>query len=83
MDVPGWDRDLGKRCRVPLLALPAHELIAESVESDETLMVKLDERIEEQSLPGVYTQHPVVLASPEPVLPISILVDGDAIYEQR
>ena len=76
MRVPGWDRDLGKRNRIPLLTLPLHELVAESVENDPTLLVKLDERAEEQSLPEVYAQHPVVLASPEPVLPISIFVDG-------
>ena len=50
--------------------------MAESVESDETLIVKLDGRIDEQYLPEVSTQHTVALASPQPVLAISIFADG-------
>ena len=77
LDIPGWDQDLGKKAVVPLLAIPPHEIMADLVEGDPSITVKLAERIEEQSLPECYFRHPIVLAAgSKPVIPISLFVDG-------
>ena len=78
IDMPGRRRDFIGRSSLQVPMYCAQELLEEDVMGDIELRSKLVEMIAANQLPRCYYEHPVVVkyGHAEPILPISISVDG-------
>ena len=72
LKVPGHSRgDQGSRTEIDMpIALP-HELLDQEVERTPGMFLRLQEALDDQSVPPCYDSHPVVEGSTEPVLPLA------------
>ena len=70
--------DLVELCKSEstLFALPVHEAIEEEFREDPSILLRLEEAVADGSLPVCYHEHVLVKGASEPVLPMSLFVDG-------
>ena len=54
----------------------AHELLNDAMLDDPSLNIKLMEKIDNGDLPQSYFKHPIVEGASEPILPLSLFIDG-------
>ena len=72
---PGYPRGLATRHKMDIPTRPAHELLAEEIAGDSSILFRAREQVEKKELPNCYYNHPVVQSS-EIVVPIGIYMDG-------
>eukprot|EP00969_Alexandrium_andersonii_P078785 3474460-Alexandrium_andersonii.AAC.1 len=56
--------------------LVPHEVLSEEVLAQPDIKDKLEEAVQQSEWAEVYTNHPIVKASHDPVLPLALYVDG-------
>ena len=64
------------RSSYSLHVLPPHEVLHKEMESDQTLSVRLQDALDDGSLPPAYLQNPIVNTAGRPVLPLALYLDG-------
>ena len=74
--MPGRSKDKLGRVKVPLMVVPAHELVDEFAIETPELPRLLEEAVSERRLPPTYYTNPVVQKSEKPLLPLSIYMDA-------
>eukprot|EP00969_Alexandrium_andersonii_P153658 6794654-Alexandrium_andersonii.AAC.1 len=60
---------------------PPHELLHDELVEDGSVLLKLQEQVDEGLLPPAYAEHPVVREADSPVVPLAVYMDGVA-YSQ-
>ena len=76
LEVVGNRRHDLSRTKFDLPVMPLHESIAQEIDEDPTLLVRLQEKLDDGTLPESYYDNPVVEGSADPVMPIAIYIDG-------
>ena len=76
VSIPMYDRLFLAREVRKVPCQPPLESISQEIFADPDLLDDLQEKIEANALPPSYTDHPVVQASPVPVLPLALYLDG-------
>ena len=65
-----------ERATMSLPIIPLHEAIDSELREDDTLLLKLQEALDESRFPMSYESSPIVAAADGPVWPISLFLDG-------
>ena len=76
IDVAGHRKADMSRTDFKLMVRMPYENLDDELNSDPAITVKLQEAIDSRDLPPSYFDHPVVLGTPDPVLPCALYMDG-------
>eukprot|EP00969_Alexandrium_andersonii_P226322 9994258-Alexandrium_andersonii.AAC.1 len=55
---------------------PPHEVLHDELVEDGSVLLKLQERLDDGALPPAYTEHPVVREADSPVVPVALYMEG-------
>ena len=76
IDVAGHRKADMSRTNFKLKVRIPYESIDDELKGDPAITVRLQEAIDNGDLPQSYFEHPVVLGTPDPVLPLALYMDG-------
>ena len=72
----GQPRNDVARGPIEVAMLPIHEVVDEELTATRSAAVQFQEAVDERRFPPAYWSNPVVKASPTPVVPLALFLDG-------
>ena len=76
LQTPAYFKHNMSRSSYSLHVLPPHESLHKEMESDQTLSVRLQDALDDGSLPPAYLRNPIVNTAGRPALPLALYLDG-------